>query len=112
MGSVSRNPRHEIRGACCVSCQTRYGRRVPTVTDTPPDADASLRAAIRDTIKRAKRRQTDVAAAIGLSWPQWSRRMSPANSRNRVPWSIDELRQLADLLGVTLADLLGEDYDR
>lgn len=110
-----------MRVMVCVSCDPRYGRRVQTVTREPqaadagpptaPDVDAELRKAIRQACAEAKRHQTDVATAAGLSWPQWMRRMSNTpTSRSR--WTVDEVRRVADVLGVPVGELIGEDAQR
>lgn len=58
--------------------------------------------AIRE--KLGERRQTDVATAVGLSWPQWQRRMAGS-----VPWRAHEVRAIAHELGVPVEDLIGSE---
>lgn len=60
---------------------------------------------VSDAIRKAlgQRRQTEVATEAGLSWPQWQRRMS-----GDVPWRADEVRDVARVLGVPVAQLMGE----
>jgi hypothetical protein len=59
-------------------------------------------AAIRGIVRDQERQQTAVATAVGLSWPQWQRRIS-----GKVPWRRSELSAIADELGVSLDRLTG-----
>lgn len=61
---------------------------------------------VSDAIRGAlgERKQTEVATAAGLSWPQWQRRMS-----GHVPWRVDEVRAVARVLGVPAGQLMGGD---
>lgn len=71
---------------------------VPTLTKDEQVSDA-----IRGVFEQHKdRRQTEVATEVGLSWPQWQRRMSGS-----VPWRADEVRAVARALGVPVAQLMG-----
>lgn len=69
---------------------------VPTLTKGEQVSDA-----IRDAL--SGRRQTEVAAAVELSWPQWQRRMS-----GNVPWRAEEVRAIARVLGVPIEQLMGD----
>ena len=59
---------------------------------------------VSDAIRKAlgDRRQTEVATAVNLSWPQWQRRMSGS-----VPWRADEVRAVARVLDVPVERLMG-----
>lgn len=59
---------------------------------------------VHHAIRIAGRRQTEVAAEVGLTWPQWQRRM-----RGAVPWRATELDAVARVLGVPVAQLMGEE---
>lgn len=61
-----------------------------------------MSAAIRSRL--GDRRQTEVAAEAGLSWPQWQRRMA-----GTVPWRAHEVRDVARVLGVPVDELMGGD---
>lgn len=69
---------------------------------TPLTKDEVASDLIRAEVGKADRRQTEVATAVGLSWPQWQRRISGS-----VPWRLGELRAIADELGVPLDRLTG-----
>lgn len=71
---------------------------VPTLTKDEQVSDA-IRKVFQD---RKDRRQTEVATAVNLSWPQWQRRMS-----GNVPWRADEVRAIARELGVPVEQLMG-----
>ena len=58
---------------------------------------------IRRVIDAQKRKQIDIAAAAGLSWPQWQRRISGV-----VAWRVDEVRAVARALGVPVNELMGD----
>lgn len=79
-----------------------------SAAESSPDADAELRKAIRKAVTAADRQQTEVATAAGFSWPQWTRRMS-SKPTTRSRWTVDEVRRVADVLGVPLAQLIGDD---
>jgi transcriptional regulator with XRE-family HTH domain len=57
--------------------------------------------AVRAELARRRLTQTDLAAALGLSQQAASRRLA-----GKVPFDIDELSRVADLLRVRLVDLL------
>jgi hypothetical protein len=62
---------------------------------------------IRDALKGrsvAPRTQTQLAAAAGLTWRQWTQRM-----RGDVAWRLDELDRIATALRVPLCDLVGDE---
>lgn len=65
--------------------------------------DEPASAAIRKIVRDQERQQTAVATAVGLSWPQWQRRIS-----GKVPWRRSELSAIADELGVPAGQLMGE----
>lgn len=67
-------------------------------------AAASVAANVRAELARAGVRRAEAAAAAGLSLPALHRRL-----RGEIALNVDELRLLAQLLGVTTARLLGED---
>lgn len=71
---------------------------VPTLTK-----DEHVTAEIRAVVGGQSRRQTEVAAEAGLSWPQWQRRMSGS-----VPWRIGEVLDVARALGVPVERLTGK----
>jgi hypothetical protein len=80
------------------------------MTDPAPpghDPDHAIRANIRAAVTRAGRHQTEVAAAAGLSWPQWQRRMSNV-PHNRARWTVDQLQRVAHALNVPITDLTGD----
>lgn len=58
---------------------------------------------IRDVIDRAGLRQADVAEALGLTQPAVSRRLN-----GHTDWTLGELRVVAALAGVPVADLVTE----
>ena len=55
---------------------------------------------VRAEVKRARRTQTSVAMAIGMSWPEWTRRTG-----GQVSWRIDELTAVAAELRIPLQRL-------
>jgi transcriptional regulator with XRE-family HTH domain len=57
---------------------------------------------VRKRIRAAEVSQEELGAKLGLSQPAVSRRMSGALS-----WRLDELKKLAVVLGIPLADLIG-----
>jgi transcriptional regulator with XRE-family HTH domain len=69
------------------------------VRNAPTDVAANLRA----EIARQRKRQTDLAAALGISAPALSRRL-----KGETPISVDELQVLADRLDRPMSFFLGE----
>jgi hypothetical protein len=63
--------------------------------------DEPVSAKIRRIVAEQERQQTKVATAVGLSWPQWQRRISGS-----VPWRRSELNAIAEELGVSANELL------
>lgn len=62
---------------------------------------------IRGICAEYKLNGTDVAKAVGLTQPAWSRRVN-----GQVDFSIDELAKLAQALGMSLGDLVVIDRAR
>jgi DNA-binding phage protein len=73
---------------------------LPPMTERPPPLTSSR---IRVLAVAAHRPQTQLAGDVGLSWPQWQRRM-----RGDVAWRLDEVQNIARALGVPLEGLTGE----
>lgn len=61
----------------------------------------AIGAALREALRRRGIRQEGAAATLGLSQAAISRRLA-----GEVPWRIEELEALAELLGIPLAELL------
>lgn len=66
----------------------------------PSTMDATT-ANIRAELARANKTQSDLAAKLGISQAQVSKRL-----QGRIPWRLDELVATSDLLGVPLSTLL------
>lgn len=66
--------------------------------------DEPVSAKIRRIVAEQERQQTKVATAVGLSWPQWQRRIS-----GNVPWRRSELNAIAEELDVPVEDLIGSE---
>lgn len=60
-----------------------------------------IAAAVRAAMRARGVRQVDVALALGLSQPAVSARLN-----GRTPFTLADLERLADLLGVTVSELL------
>jgi len=61
----------------------------------------TIAATIRAELARRKLTQEGLAAALGLSQPNVSRRLAGAT-----PWNVEELAAVADLFGMEVRDLL------
>ena len=55
-------------------------------------------------MRRAGKRQVDVAQALGLTQSAVSARLS-----DQIPWRLRELQQIATLLGVPVAELVADE---
>jgi DNA-binding phage protein len=75
---------------------------LPPMTERPPPPLTSSR--IRVLAVAAHTAQTKLAQDVGLSWPQWQRRM-----RGDVSWRLDEVQSIAATLGVPLEALTGSE---
>lgn len=61
---------------------------------------------IRAEVARTGLPATQVAQAVGLTYPQWQRRIN-----NKVPWRMDEVGAIARFLRVRLDVLTGDRGD-
>lgn len=73
----------------------------PFAVPAKPTPDQALSATIRSYLAYRQAKQSDLAAALGISQPQVSARM-----RGEVRWTVAELYAVADFLGVTPGSLL------
>lgn len=78
----------------------RSARRTLSMRQTHPRPASAIRA----EMARSNTTQHDVARRLGISQAAVSRRL-----RGEIPFDADELIALADMLGVTIASLFGED---
>lgn len=69
----------------------------------PTAGSAGIATAIRIGLARKNEPQSALAELLDLSQPAIHRRMS-----GKVPWRIDELAQVAQFLGCSVTDLVGE----
>jgi len=67
----------------------------------PPNAAATVGAEVRGLLAKHKISQTAAGTELGLSQAAMSRRLA-----GEIPFNVDELSKLADLMGVPLAMLM------
>lgn len=65
------------------------------------DLDRALAATVREAVRGSRQSQTNVCLAIGLQPQAFRDRL-----RGRTRWAAVELQQLADVLGVSVTELL------
>lgn len=61
---------------------------------------------VRELMYRRRARQQDIAALLGISPTALSDRM-----RGRTPWRLEEFVRIAELLGVSIAELPSSEQD-
>lgn len=66
-------------------------------------ARAAVSAEVRAQMGRYNKRQRELAEVLGISQPQVSARL-----RGDVAWSVDDLATIAQWLGISPADLIGD----